>query len=114
MYVATLMDENDVKTRAMADEAGLSYNTVLSYQRNSSDLVSKRVLQSLASAMGLEVWELFYPGHYARPLTKIAKALDIEVGDLPTKMDEYKAIFMAISDKLGADVNDDDFGPIFE
>lgn len=105
-----IMSHRGVNTMDVSQATGNAYNTVLSYRRDNSQYLSRQVLQDLAGALRVEVWELFYPGELAKPLTKIAKAIGIEATE-PVTFDEYKGLIMAISAKCGAGVTEADFAP---
>lgn len=113
LQAARIMDHRGASTQDVADKTGAAYNTILSYKRDSSERFSRQVLGDMAGALNVQVWELFYSGEYARPLVKIAKALGIDA-TIPVTSDEYKALYMAIGQKVGAQIEPQDFESLAE
>lgn len=111
LQVARLMAHRQMSTMELSHLTGAAYNTILSYRRGSSDRLSRRVLEDIAHALRVQVWELFYPGVLAVPLVKIAQALGVQVVSEPVTLDEYKGLIMAISAKCSAGVTEADFAP---
>lgn len=109
---SALMEHRGLDTKAVSEQAGLAYNTVLGYKRNSGDRISKRAMEDLATSLGVEVFELFYQGQYARPLIKIAQALGIQPAGAPLTKSEYIDLIVQIGEKVGAKIDQADFDPL--
>ncbi len=106
-----IMEHQGKSTAEIRDESGVAYNTILNYRRDSTDRLSRRVLEDIAESLGVEVWELFYMGEFKKPLMKIAKALEVEVADQPVIMGEYVDLLKSIGNALGIRLTATDFKP---
>lgn len=112
VVVGPLMSYTGVTARNVAESTGLAYNTILAYRRGSGARIDIAALSEMAQALGLEVFELFYKGNYARPLLKIAQALGLEVSRLPVTSQEYKDLLGLMAEHLGIELEPSDFGPL--
>lgn len=107
-----LMATLDISARNIAEQTGLSYNTVLAYRRGSGDRLDLTALSQVASVLGQPLWMLFYRGELATPLVIVAQAMGIQDPKTPITEQDYKDLIGLIAQAAGAALTDSDFAPL--
>lgn len=59
LYVKQIMEERGINAKAISEQTGVAYNTVVAYRDNRQDRITLRVLTQIAQVLGVEVWKLF-------------------------------------------------------
>ena len=59
LTVSDILDQRKMTTRELADAAGISYNTALSYRRGVNARIDFETLARLCDALGVHPGELF-------------------------------------------------------
>lgn len=58
LRVSEIRERKGMSVEEMASKAEIAYNTALSYDRDSSELISKKILKKIASALDVNVRDL--------------------------------------------------------
>ncbi|MBN1535228.1 MAG: helix-turn-helix transcriptional regulator [Anaerolineales bacterium] len=58
LRVSEIREQAGISVEELATRADIAYNTALSYERDVSELISKKVLRKIAKALGVRVRDL--------------------------------------------------------